>query len=435
MSDRNPPAILQAPTRRDFLKNSTVAVVGGAFASQLSLTPSLFAAGSDVLRIGLVGCGGRGSGAAMQALNADPNVKLVAMGDAFADKLQDSLSNLRGSPLGDKVQVDSNHQFVGFDAYKQVIDSEIDVVLLCSPPHFRPAHLAYAVEKGKHIFAEKPVAVDGPGVRSVFDSCRLAKEKNLSLVSGLCWRYDHGMRATFDQVLSGGVGDILAIQATYHTQTLKKFPRQPEWSDMEFQLRNWNGFTWLSGDFNVEQHVHSLDKVAWAMKDEPPVRCTGSGGRQARTGDESGCVYDHFSVVYEYANGVKAFCSCRQIDGCDNDVSDHIFGTAGTCDVFSHQIKAGNEVKWKFRGQKGDMYQTEHNELFASIRNAQPINNGDYMTRSTLMAIMGRMSAYTGKTITWEQALASKENLTPARYEWGPLATPAIAVPGVTQFA
>jgi predicted dehydrogenase len=311
------------------------------------------------------------------------------------------------------------------------------VVILATPPHFRPAHLQYAVEKGKHSFVEKPVAVDAPGVRSMFATCELARQKNLAVVSGLCWRYDPGMRATFAKVLDRTIGDIVAIQATYLTQTLKKFPRQPDWSDMEFQLRNWNGFTWLSGDFNVEQHVHSLDKVAWAMRDEPPVKCTGVGGRQARTGAESGQVYDHFSVVYEYASGVKAFCTCRQMDGCANDVNDHIFGTTGTCHTFDKKISVGGKTTWEFkagRGESVDMYQSEHNELFASIRNGAPINNGDYMTKSTLMAIMGRISAYTGKVITWEQALNSKETLGPAKFEWGPLPTPPVAVPGVTQF-
>ena len=437
MSDSPRPETTQAPSRREFLTRSSAAVVAGTLASQLSLAPRAFAAGSDVLKIGLVGCGGRGSGAASQALHADPHVQLTAMGDAFADKLESSLSNLKNSDVGEKVAVSSDHKFVGFDAYKGVIDSGVDVVVLATPPHFRPAHLQYAVEKGKHTFVEKPVAVDGPGVRSMFATCELAKQKNLAVVSGLCWRYHPGMRATFAKVLEGAVGDIVAIQATYLTQTLKKFPRQPDWTDMEFQLRNWNGFTWLSGDFNVEQHVHSIDKVAWAMRDEPPVRCTGVGGRQARTGDESGHVYDHFGVVYEYANGVKAFCTCRQMDGCSNDVTDHIFGTTGVCHVMDHEISAGGKTTWKFRPKKGesvDMYQSEHNELFASIRSGTPINNGDYMTKSTLMAIMGRMSAYTGKSITWEQALNSKEALGPGKYEWGQLATPQVAVPGVTQF-
>jgi predicted dehydrogenase len=415
----------QEGTRREFLKSSTAAVVGTAMAGQLALAPGAFAAGDDLLKVGLVGCGGRGTGAARDALSADSNVKLVAMGDTFSDRLSGSLAALRETDVRDKV---------GFDAYKKVIDSGIDVVLLCTPPHFRPAQLQYAVEKGKHIFAEKPVAVDGPGVRSVLATCEAARKKGLAIVSGLCWRYHNGMRATFDQIHSGKIGEIIAIQASYLTQTLKKYPRQADWSDMEFQLRNWNGFTWLSGDFNVEQHVHSLDKVAWAMKDEPPVKCTGVGGRQARTGPESGHVYDHFSVVYEYANGVKAFCTCRQIDGCTTDVTDHFMGTQGTAHAMDHEITAGGKRLWKFSGDGGNMYQIEHNELFASIRRGSPINNGEYMTRSTLMAIMGRMSAYTGKTLTWDQALNSKENLTPSAYEWGNLPTPVVAIPGVTPF-
>ena len=433
MSELPARAGLDAASRRDFLKHSGAAMMAGALAGSLNVAHGAFAGSSDVLKVGLVGCGGRGSGAAVQALSADPNLKLVAMGDAFADRLEFSLANLQQSEVAAKVAVDKEHQFVGFDAYKQVIASGVDVVLLATPPHFRPAQLKAAVEAGKHVFAEKPVAVDALGVRSVLETCAEAKKKNLSIVSGLCWRYHKGMRATFEQIHNGAVGDIVAIQATYHTQTLKKYPRQPQWSDMEFQVRNWNGFTWLSGDFNVEQHVHSLDKVAWAMKDEPPVRATGVGGRQTRSGEESGNVYDHFTVVYEYANGVKAFASCRQQDGCANDVSDHVFGTKGTCDVFKHQVTGANP--WKFAGVKNDnMYQNEHDEFFASIRSGNPINNGDYMSRSTMMAILGRMSAYTGKSITWEEAMNSQLDLTPPSYEWGPLPVAPVAMPGITKF-
>lgn len=423
-----------ATTRRDFLKGSTAALAAGAVATKFTIAHGAFAAGSDILKIGLVGCGGRGSGAAVQALSADPQTRLTAMGDVFPDRLTDSLKSLKSQEIGERIEVNADHQFTGIDAYKQVIASGVDVVLLCTPPHFRPAQIKAAIDAGKHVFAEKPIAVDAPGVRSVLATCEEAKRKNLSIVSGLCWRYHNGMRATFDQIHAGAVGDIVAIQATYHTQTLKKYPRKPEWSDMEFQLRNWNGFTWLSGDFNVEQHVHSLDKVQWAMHDVPPIKATGVGGRQARTGAESGHVYDHFSVVYEYANGVKAFCSCRQMDGCDNDTSDHVFGTKGTCDVFKHTVNGAN--KWTYSGPKREnMYQTEHNEMFAAIRAGKPINNGEYMCKSTMMAILGRMSAYTGKTITWEQAMNSKQDLTPPSYDWGPLPTPAVAVPGVTQFS
>lgn len=421
-----------AATRRDFLKTGTAAVVGGALASQASLGFGAFAGGSDVLKIGLIGCGGRGSGAAANALEADPNVKLVALGDLFEDRLKSSLNNLQNSQFKDRVDVAADRQFTGWDAYKRVLETDVDIVLLATPPNFRPEHIKAAVAAGKHVFAEKPVAVDAPGVHSVMSTCVEAAKKNLAVVSGLCWRYDHGMRATFQQVLEGGVGDILAIQATYNTSTLKQFPRQPNWSDMEWQLRNWQHFTWTSGDFNVEQHIHSLDKVAWAMKDETPIKCTGTGGRQARQGAESGHIYDHFSVVYEYANGVKAFCNCRQMDGTSNDVSDHVFGTKGICDVFKHRIKG--EKDWKFSGTKGNMYVTEHQEMIASIRAGKPINNGDYMCKSSMMAIMGRMSAYTGQTLTWEQAFNSKQNLMPAKLEFGPLAMPAVAVPGVTEF-
>jgi predicted dehydrogenase len=431
MSDLNRASGLES--RRNFLKTGAGAVIGGSvLASNLGIASGAFAGGSDVLKIGLIGCGGRGSGAAANALEADPNVKLVSMGDLFPDRLSDSLRNLQASQHKDRVDVPQERQFTGWDSFKRVLETDIDVVLLTSPPHFRPEHIKAAVAAGKHVFAEKPVAVDAPGVHSVMATCVEAAKKNLAVVSGLCWRYDHGMRASFQQVHEKTIGDIIAIQATYNTSTLKQFPRQTIWSDMEWQLRNWQHFTWASGDFNVEQHVHSLDKVAWAMNDESPIRCTGTGGRQARQGAESGHVYDHFSVVYEYKNGVKAFCNCRQMDGCSADVSDFVFGTKGTLDVFKHRIKG--EKEWRFTGEKGQMYVTEHAEMLASIRAGKPINNGDYMCKSTMMGIMGRMSAYTGQTLTWEQAFNSKENLTPQAYEFGPLAMPSVAVPGLTPF-
>ncbi|MFN0197261.1 MAG: Gfo/Idh/MocA family protein [Planctomycetaceae bacterium] len=420
--------------RREFIQQGAVATIAG-LALNSGLQSSVHAAGSDIIKIGLVGCGGRGTGAAAQALAADPQGHLVAVGDAFGDQIENSLKNLReSSGAGDRIVVDKDHQFVGFDAYKGVIDS-CDVVLLATPPHFRPAHLKYAVEKGKHIFAEKPIAVDGPGCRSVLETSKLAAEKGLSLVSGLCWRYDNGMRATFQQLHDGTAGDIVSMQCSYNTQGLWKRPRQPSWSDMEWQVRNWLYFTWLSGDFNVEQHVHSLDKMGWAMHDETPIMASGTGGRQTRISEDYGNIYDHFSVVYEYANGVKAFARCRQQDGCENDVTDHIFCTKGRVDIFKHRIHDLNgNVIWKYEGKKNNMYQTEHDELFASIRSGQPINNGEYMTRSSMLAIIGRMSAYTGRDITWEQAWNSTEDLTPTAYEWGPISVPPIAMPGVTQF-
>jgi len=420
-----------SPSRREFLQSSALGTVGAAMAA--SIATHAHAAGDDTIRIGLIGCGNRGSGAALQALGADKNVKLVAMGDAFSDRIEEGLSNLKKSKAGDKVAVDADKKFTGFDAYKQVIDSGVDVVILAGPPGFRPAHLQYAVEKGKHVFAEKPVAVDGPGVRSVLATCEEAKKKNLSIVSGLCWRYHNPKRETIARCQDGAIGEIHTMQCTYNSGKLKHVPRTPEMSDMEWQVRNWTYFAWGSGDMIVEQHVHSLDKAAWVLKDTYPVKASGIGGRQVRTGPEFGHIYDHFNTVYEFANGAKCFSSCRQIPGCDNDVSDHFYGSKGHCDVFKHQINGENA--WKHNGAENNMYQTEHDELFASIRSGKPINNGEYMTKSTLMAIMGRMSAYTGKTITWDMALNSKEDLMPTNLTWGSIAVPPVAMPGITKFA
>jgi predicted dehydrogenase len=422
------------PTRRSFLKTSAAAT--GAALTTLGLAPAVHAAGSDILKIGLIGCGSRGTGAASQALHADPNVRLVAMGDAFADRLQGSLAELKkDAEIGSKIAVADDKCFVGFDAYKQVIESGIDVALLTSPPHFRPMHLEAAVAAGKHVFAEKPVAVDAPGVRRTLAACAEAKRRNLAVVSGLCWRYHQPKRETFARVHDGAIGDLVAMQTTYNVGGLWHKNRQPGWSDMEWQLRNWLYFTWLSGDHIVEQHIHSLDKLAWAMKDEPPVKAYGVGGRQVRTGNEFGHIFDHHSVVFEYKNGVKAFSMCRQQDGCANDVSDFLMGTQGVCDVMKHTITGAHP--WRLRTSRNDkdMYQSEHDELFASIRKGEPINDGERMSKSTLMAILGRMATYTGQVITWDHAMASTEDLSPAKYEFGPLAVPPVPMPGKTKFS
>ncbi|MCC6417589.1 MAG: Gfo/Idh/MocA family oxidoreductase [Gemmataceae bacterium] len=422
-------------SRRDFLKASA------ATAGAVGMASFVHADGGDTLKVGLIGCGGRGTGAANQALRADRNVKRWAMGDAFRDRLDSSLTSLRGATdLANKIDVPRERQFVGFDAYQQVINSGVDVVLLCSPPHFRPAHIRAAVQAGKHIFAEKPIAVDAPGVRAVLAATADARRRNLSIVSGLCWRYHQGMREVVQRVHDGSIGDIVTMQCTYNTGTLWHHRRQPNWSEMEYQLRNWLYFTWLSGDFNVEQHVHSLDKMAWAMRDQYPVRAYGVGGRQVRTGPEFGHIYDHMAVTYEFANGVKCFSMCRQMAGTTNDVSDHVMGKEGTATLSGRQqemcrIAGRNAWQAALQDRRDNMYQREHNELFASIRAGRPINNGEWMAKSSLMGIMGRMVCYTGQTITWEQALNSREDLTPARYEWVPVPTPPVARPGVTQFS
>ncbi len=425
-------------SRREFLSHSAVVAGTAAFAGTLGISRSAHAAGNDLLKVGLIGCGGRGSGAAADALQADKNVALTAMGDAFQDRLDFSLRELTKKFSGEpqKIQVSPDRCFAGFDAYQKVIDSGVDVVLLCTPPHFRPEQLRAAVSAGKHVFCEKPVAVDGPGVRSVLETCEAAKKKNLSIVSGLCYRYDLAKREVMDRVHNGAIGDIRALNVNYLTGTLWHHGRKDNWSDMEWQVRNWLYFTWLSGDHNVEQHVHSLDKAAWAMKDEPPAACTGVGGREVRSEPKWGNIYDHFSVTYEYENGAKLFAACRQMAGCEIDVSDYLIGTKGAASVMRHEITGENA--WKHRSDRTrpkNMYQQEHDELFASIRIGQPINNGLYMSRSSLMAIMGRMSAYTGQRVTWDQALNSPERLGPEKYEWGSAPEVVVAVPGVTKLA
>ena len=427
---RNP-----SPTRRTFLMHGAAAVA--ATGAALDLANVAHAAGSDRLKVGLVGCGGRGTGAAEQALTADKNVALVAMADAFPDRLADSLSALKGSAVAGQVEITPERQFIGFDAYKQVIDA-VDVVLLTTPPGFRPIHLAYAVAKGKHTFVEKPVAVDAPGVRSVLKSIDEAKSKGLTLVSGLCWRYHVPRVETMKRVRDGAVGKLVAIETTYDSggvwEPRKK--RDEVKSEMEYQMRNWYYYDWLSGDHIVEQAVHAIDTMAWAMGDEPPARCFASGGRTVRTGPEYGNIYDHFSVVYEYANGTRGYHNSRHWRGAYQQVKDYILGAKGTCDVFGHRISG--EAPWRFRAPrdaKYEMYQAEHDALFASLRNGKPINDGLYAARSTLLGIMGRDAAYTGESITWDQAMNSTKELVPREFAWGDAPQRPVPRPGATKFA
>ena len=394
-----------------------------------------------MLKVGLLGCGGRGTGAAVNALRADPNVKLWAMADVFADHLESSLSTLQTSEdtadVAAKIDVPPERRFVGWDAYKDLIAC-CDVVLLATSPHFRPLHLAAAVDAGRHTFVEKPVATDAPGVRAVHAACQRAKEKRLSVVTGLCYRYEDKKRQTIQRLHDGAVGDVVALHTTYNHGGLWLRQPKPEWSEMEYQMRNWLYFYWLSGDLIAEQHIHSLDKLAWAMG-EYPVSCLSTGGRAERIGAEYGNVYDHFSTVYEWRNGVKGFAYCRQWAGeVQTEVSDWVFGTRGRCNIQAAEIDGGPGWSWKWRpaeeGAPDDMYQNEHDALFASIRSGEPINDGDVMCNSTLMATMGRLSAYSGQALTWEQAWYSQEDLTPPSYEFGPVVTAPIARPGVNRF-
>lgn len=429
-------------SRRGFVKASAAAAVGGGLALNSQIARTAHAAGDDTLKLGLIGCGGRGRGAAVQALRADPNTRLVALGDVFPDQIETSVKLLKNADetLADRVDVSPERCFVGFDAFQKVIDCGVDVVLLATPPHFRPQHLEACINAGKHVFAEKPVAVDAQGVRRVLAACEAAKEKKLAVVSGLCWRYEARARASLEQIHSGAVGKIVAIHTSYNSSRPgKEWPmtRQEGWGDMEWQLRNWYWFTWLSGDHIVEQAVHSMDKGAWAMHDEPPVSAVSLGGLQARLEQPTGTIFDHHAVVYEHAGGLKHFHHCRQQPGCANEVSTQIIGTKGVCHVEKGVIRDHDDKEtWKYDGPKGtQMHQAEHDELFASLRAGKPINNGDYMAKSTMLAILGRMASYTGQKITWEQAMNSKEDFTLPDYAWDvKLDVRPVAVPGVTSF-
>jgi len=438
----HPAGLQSASSRRQFIETSlssaaSTAMIGATLlgTTAASLPRSVHAAGGDdTLRVGLIGCGGRGTGAARQALMADQRVKLVAMADVFAEPLQTSLKALSAdAELIDKIDVPPERQFEGFDGYKGLLTTDVDVVLLTTPPHFRPLHLKAAIDAGKHVFAEKPVAVDAPGVRSVLETCEEAKRKNLSVVSGLCIRYDAGFRETIQRLHDGAIGDVHTLIANDYRGSIWVKPRKEDWTDMHWQMHNWYYFTWLSGDFNVEQHVHYLDVCAWVMNGYP-IKAIGMGGRQVRTEPMYGNIYDHHSVSYEYENGASLFSNCRQQRGCKNDISAYAIGSKGRAMVSESKLSITNDKNWQFDGQVKNMYQVEHDELFAGIRSGNPINNGQYMAHSTLLAIMGRMASYTGQEITWDQALNSTEDLSPPSYQWGTAPEVVIARPGITRF-
>jgi predicted dehydrogenase len=415
-------------TRRAFL-GTTAAAVGAA---SLGSPHFVHAAERNTLRIGLIGCGGRGTGAAVQALTADPNTKLVAMSDAFRDRAETSLANIRDKKP-DQVDVAPDHVFDGFEGYQKVIDSGVDVVLLASTPHFRPKHMRACIEAGKHVFAEKPVAIDAPGVRSALETTEMARRKGLSLVSGLCWRYETNTQEMMSRIHDGAIGEIASLNSTRYSSGVKTHTRDPGMTEMQWQIRNWYYYTWLSGDFNTEQFVHELDRLAWVMQDEYPVSCVATGGRQTRVGPEYGNIYDHFAAQYQFANGMKMFATNRHQKGCFNTTMVEAVGTKGRCDLQKFVITGENP--WKASGPRTQMHQLEHDAMYAALRKGDIINNGVYMAKSTMLAIMARMSAYTGKQITWEQAMNSEELLAPDQYSWD--AEPPkseVAMPGLTPF-
>jgi predicted dehydrogenase len=418
-----------AASRREFLKTTTVATA--AAATSFAAVANVHAAGSDTIKVGLIGCGGRGSGAADQSARSASGMKLYAMGDMFQDNLDHAKSNLQ-KKLGEKFDVSSDRCFVGFDAYKGVIASGVDLVLLATPPGFRPMHITAVLEAGKHLFTEKPVGVDGPGIRQVLAAVDQAKQKNLAVVAGTQRRHQAGYVESMKRIHAGELGDLTSARCYWNQGSLWMKPRQEGWSDMEWQLRNWLYFTWLSGDHICEQHVHNIDVVNWAMGG-PPVRAVGMGGRQVRTSPDYGNIFDHFAVDLEYSNGAHCMSMCRQIPGCENNVSEAVTGTKGRWEGRPGNYVFDTGKRSRMRVDEVNPYDQEHIDLVASIRDGRPLNELKTVAESTLTAIMGRMSAYTGKAVTWDQALNSKQNLLPSELRFGPLATPAIAVPGETE--
>lgn len=415
-------------SRREFLK--TTAVAAATFATIAPFAQSMaHAAGSDELKVGVIGCGGRGIGAALDCLKANEGIRIHALGDLFMDRLSQGLETLQ-SAFGDKVDV-ADRKFDGFDNYKKVIATDVDVVILAAPPGFRPPHLRAAIEAGKHVFTEKPVAVDPTGIRSVLESAKMAKEKQLAVVAGTQRRHDPAYIETMKHVHEGAIGEIVGGQCYWMMGDLWVIEQTPQMSDMEWQCRNWLYFDWLSGDHIVEQHVHNLDVINWAFGSHP-IKATAMGGRAARTAPKFGNIFDHFAVEYEYENGAKISSMCRQTANCVDRVSERLVGTKGICLPNEGKIFGNNA--FSYAGERPNPYEVEHADLIKSIRSGNPLNELEQVAISTMTAILGRMSAYTGREISWEWALnSSKLDLTPQKFEFGENPVNSVPIPGSTQ--
>ena len=405
-------------SRRDFLKTSTMAAVGTGV---LGITSRAYAGGDDTIRVGLVGCGGRGTGAAGNALSTKGNVKLVAMADAFEDRLSSSLKRLqyKFSEQPGRVAVDKSRQFVGFDAYEKLLDSGIDLVILATPPGFRPSHFEAAVKAEKHIFCEKPVATDAPGIRKVLEMAEVAKQKNLKVGVGLQRHHQNHYLEAYRRLRDGAIGEIISMRVYWNSGGVwdPRKTREQCKNEMEYQMRNWYYYNWLCGDHIVEQHIHNLDVGNW-WKGAYPVKAFGMGGREVRSDKKYGEIFDHHAVEFEYADGTRMYSQCRHIPNTWNSVSEHAHGTKGTLDTSHRDAKiTGSGKDWKYKGDN-DPYQTEHDDLFAAIRNDVAYNEGEYGALSTMTAIFGRMATYSGRPVVWEQALNSTVTVMPERIAW-----------------
>jgi predicted dehydrogenase len=444
-----------ALSRRAFVRGGSATILGAAL-GDVPAVLTAHAAADTPIRIGVIGCGGRGTGAVLDALGAatrvvypsagyhtedvaagagvaHKDIQIVALCDVFRDRIDSCRENLR--KLG--INVPDALCFDGFDGYRKLLAvPEINYVIQATSPHFRPAHVKAAVEAGKHVFTEKPGAVDGPGVRTLLEAYAIARDKGLGIAAGTQRRHRPSYREAVRRIQDGALGDIEYLRCYWNGGVIWVIERTPAMSDMEWQLRNWNYFTWTSGDHIVEQHVHNLDVMNWVMGAHP-VKASGMGGRQARRHPIHGNIYDHFAIEYEYPNGVRLFGTARQMDGCEGRVGEYVHGSKGTASLLDgnniFQVKGA--PAWRTRSlDDGSPYQREHQNLIASIRAGQPINEARNLAESTLTAILGREAAYTGQTIEWDQALNSRLRYGPDKYELGPLPFPEVPVPGKHKF-
>lgn len=435
MSERTARQPATIPSRRDFLKTSALAVS----AAGVSIGRSAHAAGSETLKVGLIGCGGRGTGAAKNALDADPGIEITALADVFADRVERTLKLLT-TAYADRVKVPESQRFVGLDAYQKLVASGVDVVLLATPPAFRPMHMKAAVEAGRHVFAEKSFATDGTAQRSMMGSVELAKKKGLAIRSGLCFRFHPPHQEAFRRIHDGAIGDVLSIYVVRIGGSWGKYGlleatagrRLDNQSDLEWQLRNWYNFYWLSGGYMMDLGLHQVDEIAWIQRDTPPVKCVASGGRQI---PEYGNIYDHYDATFEYATGLLAVFKIRGWTGCHNEFRLEIAGTKGHCNLSWSSATITGATNWKYKGTPRPMHQIEHEELFKALRAGSPPNDGDSMLKSNLMALMARESAHTGREVTWDMMQKSQQNLLPANLDWSmKLEVPSTPIPGITKF-
>lgn len=441
---------MKKTNRRNFIKTSTV-LTGGAVLGGLPLAQAAQSWVDDTIKIALVGCGGRGTGAAVQALLSGQNVQLVAMADAFRHRIDEAFKNITAEDLSDvvgvegsvksKVNVPEERKYTGFEAYKAAIQ-HADVVILATPPGFRPAHFAEAVAQGKHVFMEKPVAVDAPGIRKVLEAAALAKQKRLNVVVGLQRHYQNIYREWVDRLQDGAIGEVITARVYWNMGALWVRDRQPGATEMEYQMNNWYYFNWLCGDHIVEQHVHNLDVSNW-VKQAYPIKAYGSGGRQVRVGKQYGEIYDHHVVEFEYADGSRMFSQCRQIPGTKEAVTEGFHGTNGSAPFPGMIQKRGGDPSWSYNGKNDpNPYQVEHDELFAAIAKGEfKFSDAENAAKSTLTAIMGRMATYSGQLIEWDAALNSTIDLMPEKLDWkaapkvlpGPDGMYPCAIPGLTK--